>query len=600
MNKKLSVFLFCFACCLTFTLGLSACDNGNGGEDEKDPSHTHTYSTEWESDEVYHWHASACGHANEIADKAEHSFSNNICSVCGHKIIVEGFIYELSLDETFYIVTGNSDRNAETIVVPSEYNGLPVKEIGENAFADYSALTNVILPESVAVVANNAFGNCNAIEKATIPASAISAIPKTNLKSVVITSGEIKDFAFDGCVALTKLTIYDNVTAIENGAFNGCNRIETATIPANAISAVPKTNLKSVTITSGEIKEFAFKGFSSLTSVTILDKVTVIDNNAFNGCNTIETATIPANAISAIPKTNLKNVTITSGKIAEQAFYEYNALTNVTILDEVTIGDYAFEDCSALTKITISDNVRNIGAGIFYGCKSLNYNQYDNAYYIGNDNNPYLILVKTTDKSITNCIINENTKFILGGYRETLREGNGFAGCDALSSITIPEGLIGIGDLAFSCCYNLTDISIPDNLLYVGETAFLSCDKLNYNRYDNGYYLGSKNNPYLIFIKATDTSITSCSINDKTKFIYGAAVSPWGYEIAFYNCSSLTNIIIPDSVIGIGGYSFYGCNSLTSINIPDGVTSIEDFAIYRERDLLKNQENIVKTLQMIV
>jgi len=49
-------------------------------------------------------------------------------------------------------------------------------------------------------------------------------------------------------------------------------------------------------------------------------------------------------------------------------------------------------------------------------------------------------------------------------------------------------------------------------------------------------------------------------------------------ECAFYNCSSLTSITIPEGVTSIGGYAFYGCSSLTSITIPEGVTSIGGYA----------------------
>lgn len=49
-------------------------------------------------------------------------------------------------------------------------------------------------------------------------------------------------------------------------------------------------------------------------------------------------------------------------------------------------------------------------------------------------------------------------------------------------------------------------------------------------------------------------------------------------DSAFYGCSYLTSITIPNSVISIGGWAFYKCSNLTSITIPDSVTSIGDNA----------------------
>ena len=47
---------------------------------------------------------------------------------------------------------------------------------------------------------------------------------------------------------------------------------------------------------------------------------------------------------------------------------------------------------------------------------------------------------------------------------------------------------------------------------------------------------------------------------------------------AFRNCTALTSIEIPNSVTNIGGYTFWGCSSLASIEIPNSVTSIENYA----------------------
>ena len=49
---------------------------------------------------------------------------------------------------------------------------------------------------------------------------------------------------------------------------------------------------------------------------------------------------------------------------------------------------------------------------------------------------------------------------------------------------------------------------------------------------------------------------------------------------AFYDCDSLTSITIPEDVTSIGSHAFYDCDSLTSITIPEGVTSIDEGAFY--------------------
>ena len=120
------------------------------------------------------------------------------------------------------------------------------------------------------------------------------------------------------------------------------------------------------------------------------------------------------------------------------------------------------------------------------------------------------------------------------------------------------------------------------------------CSSLTYNEYDNAYYLGNGDNPYLVLVEAKNKDITSCNINENSKFLH---------SYAFNGCSSLTSITIPDSVTSIGDHAFRDCSGLANVTIPDSITSIRDGAINSERDFRKTQQKIPNkienSLQMI-
>jgi len=78
----------------------------------------------------------------------------------------------------------------------------------------------------------------------------------------------------------------------------------------------------------------------------------------------------------------------------------------------------------------------------------------------------------------------------------------------------------------------------------------------------NGNPSGSIDIPNLVTINGEEYQVTSIPTN------------------AFFNCSGLTNITIPNSVTRIGDYSFYECIGLTSVTIGTGVTSISYYAFY--------------------
>ena len=310
-----------------------------------------------------------------------------------------------------------------------------------------------------------------------------------------------------------------------------------------------------------------------------------------------------------------ENLPVTS--IGEYAFSGRTSLTSVTIPDSVTsIGYEAFRNCTSLTSVTIPDSVTSIGEYAFYYCTSLTYNEYDNAYYLGNEDNPYVVLIKAKSTDITSCEIHNDTKVIYS---------SAFRSCSSLTSVTIPDSVTSIGYEAFRNCTSLTSVTIPDSVTSIGEYAFYDCTSLTSVTFGDGVTSIGRSafsgctSLTSVTIPDSVTSIGVYAFEDCTSLtsVYITDIAAWcnisfkGYytnplyyagnlylngelvtelvipdsvtsigDYAFGGCTSLTNIEIPDSVTSIGDYAFGGCTSLTNIEIPDSVTSIGKYAFY--------------------
>ena len=309
------------------------------------------------------------------------------------------------------------------------------------------------------------------------------------------------DNKYSGSVVIPSSVSYNgttySVTSIGDGAFRGCSSLTSITIPNSVTS----------------IGDYAFGGCSSLTSITIPNSVTSIGSSAFEGCSNITSVTWNAkncnsynfgsqvtsfefgNEVEVIPSSLCQGMT---------------KLTSITIPNSVTsIGEWAFSNCYSLTSITIPNSVTSIGDDAFGGC------------------------------SLTSITI-PNSVTSIGG--------SAFCYCLSLTSVTIPNSVTKIGNGAFSGCSSLTSINVDSN-----NPNYSSVDGVLFNKDKTTLvaYPGGKQGAYTI-----PNSVTSIE-ND-----------------TFSGCYSLTSITIPNSVTSIGWYAFYGCSSLNSITIPNSVTSI--------------------------
>ena len=266
-----------------------------------------------------------------------------------------------------------------------------------------------------------------------------------------------------------------------------------------------------------------------------------------------------------------------------------NVSNDIVILDEYnghptsSIRDFAFYNCKSLESISIPGSILKIGDSAFSLCPSLNYSIYKDGKYLGNKDNPYLVLIEPLNRDITSFYINDHCKVI---------SSTAFADYTSLTSIDIPDSVTSIGDSAFYNCRSLESVSVKDGITSVGFEVFSRCTSLNYNIYDNGKYLGNNDNPYLVLIEPLNSDVTTFSINRNCKLISRGAfldsnritsiIIPDGFtsigSYAFDNCQSLSSIIIPNTVTSIGDYAFNNCISLKTIIIPDSITEIGYYA----------------------
>ena len=312
------------------------------------------------------------------------------------------------------------------------------------------------------------------------------------------------------------------------------------------------------------IGDYAFDGCTKLTSIIIPNRVTNIGQSAFYDC------------------TGLTSVYYT-GDIADWCYIDFRyALSNpmcyadslyisgkkvegeLVIPNSVeSIGDYTFRNCTGLTSITIPDSVTSIGDNAFQSCIGLT------SVTIGNT------VTKIGECAFDSCtgltsIIIPDSVMTIGNYA--------FFDCTGLTSVTIGNGVTSVGAYAFEGCTKLTSIIIPNRVTNIGQSAFYDCTGLT-----SVYYTGDIADwCYIDFRYALSNPMCYAdSLYISGKKVEGELVIPNSVEsirgYSFENCTGLTSIIIPDSVRYIGDYTFENCTGLTSITIPDSVRYIGDY-----------------------
>ncbi|MDE5548460.1 MAG: leucine-rich repeat domain-containing protein, partial [Clostridia bacterium] len=115
----------------------------------------------------------------------------------------------------------------------------------------------------------------------------------------------------------------------------------------------------------------------------------------------------------------------------------------------------------------LPDSLTSVGDEMFYLCMAItSQTEFDNAYYLGNKRNPYVLLSIHKSRDVDSCVIHQRTKFIDRGA---------FAECRSLTKIEIPGSVLGIGCKAFYRCVSLESVTLGSGLAHIGDSAFYGC-----------------------------------------------------------------------------------------------------------------------------
>ena len=196
----------------------------------------------------------------------------------------------------------------------------------------------------------------------------------------------------------------------------------------------------------------------------------------------------------------------------------------------------------------------------------------------------------TTDDDVRGTLNFETGLFTISGTGKMKSVVNTVPVADqaSIKKVVIQEGVTSIASQAFYNLSNVTEVSIPASVTSIGDRAFSACHKLEniYVSADNENFssedgiLYNKSGLWLICYPAGKTQ-ESFSMPDKVAQINPGAFEGNGYlkeitsfgrvttvkEYAFYNCTALEKIVIPETFTSIGQYAFAYCTNVKEIVI---------------------------------
>lgn len=351
-----------------------------------------------------------------------------------------------------------------TVVIPDSIQGTPVTALGDGLFQDNTALTALSIPTSVTSIGVNLLTGCRSLQLLRLPQLGAQRdglgflsyffgcqtpvgtgfrVP-SSLDTVILwdTVTEIPQEAFLECSKLRMVILPDTLERIGQYAFSDCSQLHFVPLPASLQS----------------LEKSAFANCTDLRAVTLPDSLQSMGPGVYEGCSRLQQLTLPflgenRNAdgyigylfgaesymwnATHVPR-QLLSVTLTSGDVADHAFYGCDRLAMITLPENCTfIGIRAFYGCSSLQEISIPDGTTTVDELAFVGCRTL------------------------AKVSLPDSLQNIGMQ--------------AFMDCSNLTEITLPASMTALAPSTFAGCCNLQAITLGANLSALGAQAFRGC-----------------------------------------------------------------------------------------------------------------------------
>ena len=299
----------------------------------------------------------------------------------------------------------------------------------------------------------------------------------------------------------------------------------------------PSVEFNGTTYSVNAIGPYAFCYRRGLTSVTIPNSVTSIEQVAFANCNGLKSVHI--NSLDSWCEISFGDYNANPLTSAHHLFLNGEEIKNLLVPESISsINDYAFSGCSGLTSVTIPNTVVSIGEEAFSRCRNLSNLLIES----GSGTLSFVhcdLLNFFYDCPLENVHIGRNLSYYTNQNLESP-----FSHHENLTNLTIGKMVTQIRDHAFYECSGLKKLLIEDS----PETLSLGSD-----------------NPYpsnIFYNCPLETVHIGRNLSYRTDYP------------PFRNRKELMNLTIGNTVTRIGAYAFDGCSKLKSIEIPPSVTEI--------------------------